>query len=139
MNLPGLEPNPFGVTTLLTEPTRPWTRFPIMRIAHHPDRPTIATLHADASINEESAIASIDEVETLVDRGVRHLSIECARLDHLSSFGLGMLIRLHHRLRRHRGNVTLMNLHGPAADAIRMTQLDRVFEIQPALTASSSR
>ena len=66
---------------------------------HEADR-DILVLRADGGLNHRTAAQFQAELERLVDAGLRKIIVDCSRLDHVSSYGLGVLIGIHNRLRK---------------------------------------
>ncbi len=66
-----------------------------------------------------------------VDSGLRKIIVDCSELGYISSFGLGVLIRLHSRLARHGGNVKIASVKGVVVEVMRLTKMNKLFEIYP--------
>ena len=107
-----------------------------MRFETQPGRDDLAVLRLSEELNGHEAEALIHEAEAEINRGLRHLVVDCSRLKHVSSQGLGVLIRLHHRLRRRGGDVRLAGGGGAMAEALQMTRLDKVFDTFPSVDAA---
>ena len=75
-------------------------------------------------------------LEDRVHDGHARLVIDCEGLEFISSVGLGMLIRIHSRLKKRGGDVRLSGVHGPVADALRLVALDKVLKIYPSAEAA---
>ena len=73
----------------------------------------------------------MQQIETLVDAGLRHLIIDCTRLTSISSYGLGVLIRLHKRMKTRGGDVKLCGVRGIIPQVLQVTKLDRMFQLYP--------
>ncbi len=95
---------------------------------HDVDR-NILIVSADGGLNLDTAEQFIDSLETIIDAGVRRVVVDCANLRYISSAGLGLLLRLHHRLASHGGNVMLANVRGGIASIVANTRLSDVFRI----------
>jgi len=91
----------------------------------------VMVLKVDGGLNEQTASEFVHKIEALVEGGLKKIIIDCQDLTHVSSYGLGILIRLHHRMAKHGGDVKIANVHGVTAQALRMTRLDRVFDVYP--------
>lgn len=89
----------------------------------------VLVLVADGGLNADTAEQFVESVEKLVDAGLTKIIVDCSKLDHVSSFGLGVLVRLHHTLKRHDGNVKVCNVPGMMAQVLALTRLNRVLEI----------
>ena len=58
----------------------------------------VLILSADGGLNSHNAEQFVSELATLVDAGADKLIVDCTKLSHISSFGIGILIRLHKKL-----------------------------------------
>ena len=76
--------------------------------------------------------AQADRAQTFLDGVVKLRVIDCARLEYVSSAGLGVLLRTHKRVLADGGGLELINVNHHIADIFRYSALDRVFRIQPA-------
>ena len=70
-------------------------------------------------------------VEHQIEEGYRKLILDCDGLEFISSVGLGMLMRVHARMKRRGGDVKLARVHGVVASAISLVHFDRVFHLYP--------
>jgi anti-sigma B factor antagonist len=93
----------------------------------------VLVLAADGGLNSGTAQQFIGDIEKLVDTGLRKILVDCEHLTYVSSYGLGVLLHLHHRLSKHAGNVKLCRVHGILVKVLETTHLDRVFHIYPDL------
>jgi len=91
----------------------------------------VLILAADGGLNSDTAEEFVASLEQLVDAGLTKLIVDCTRLTHISSYGLGVLIRLHGRMAKHGGNVKLCNVSGLVPQILQVTRLDKRFEIYP--------
>jgi len=100
-----------------------------MRFARDESDRHVAILQVDASLNEEAGGDVVALLERLIDEGVRKLIVDGTSLSYISSGGLSILIRLHHRMRKRGGDMMLAGFHGDPMQALVMTRLDRVFQV----------
>ncbi len=91
----------------------------------------VLVVKADGGLNARTADAFVTDLEKLVDTGLRKIIVDCAQLNYISSYGLGVLVRLHSRLARHGGNVKIASVKGVIVDVLRLTRLNTIFEIYP--------
>jgi len=89
----------------------------------------ILILSADGGLNSHNAEQFVTELQTLVDAGVRKLIVDCTKLTYISSYGVGILIRLHKKLAEGGGEVKIAAVDSPIVKALRLLRLDSVFEI----------
>jgi anti-sigma B factor antagonist len=91
----------------------------------------VLILSADGGLNAGNAEGFVRDIEALVDAGLRKIIVDCSRLDVISSYGLGVLVRIHRRMRQHGGDVKLCSVRGLVPQILAMTRLDRVFGLYP--------
>lgn len=77
-------------------------------------------------------------VESQIDDGYQKLILNCDGLSYISSMGLGMLVRVHSRMKKLGGDVKLANLHGKVAEIFHLVKLDRVFQIYPTVEEAAA-
>ena len=102
-----------------------------MEIYYDKDDSDVLVIKADGGLNARTAEGFVEELEKLVDSGLRKIIVDCSELNYISSYGLGVLIRLHGRLARHDGNVKIASVKGVVVEVMRVTKLTRLFEIYP--------
>jgi anti-sigma B factor antagonist len=68
--------------------------------------------------------------EEILD-GRTKLILDCERLGYISSMGLGMLVRIHSRMKKLGGEVKLAGVHGTVAQILSVVGLNRLFHIYP--------
>ena len=70
-------------------------------------------------------------VEHQIEEGYKKLILDCHGLEFISSMGLGMLMRVHARMKKLGGDVKLARVHGVVASAITLVRLDRALHMYP--------
>ncbi len=68
--------------------------------------------------------------------GARKLVLECDDLRIISSMGLGLLMRVHSKMKKLGGDVKLVRVHGAVATAFKLVMLDKVLSIYPSVRAA---
>ena len=89
----------------------------------------VLVLAADGGLNRQTGEQFVESIEKLVDAGLTKLIIDCGKLEFVSSFGLGLLVRLHRRMKARGGNVKLCGLRGLLPQVLEATRLSTIFEI----------
>ena len=89
----------------------------------------ILILSADGGLNSHNADQFVGELQTLVESGARKLIVDCTKLTYISSYGIGILIRLHKKLAEVGGEVKIAAVDNPIIKILRLMRLDTVFEI----------
>ena len=93
----------------------------------------LLVLSADGGLNHQTADEFVRSIEKLVDTGLTRLIIDCSRLSFISSYGLGVLVRLHQHMRRRGGDVKICSVSGLLSQVLQITRLDSLFDIHPDL------
>ena len=95
----------------------------------------VLVLAADGGLNAQTAEEFVRDIEKLVDAGVRKIIVDCSKLEYISSYGLGVLIRLHKRLKSHGGDVKVCSVHGGIIpQVLEATRLSQLLDIYPDLS-----
>jgi anti-sigma B factor antagonist len=68
-------------------------------------------------------------LEHHIKDGDINLILECRDLDFISSLGLGMLVRVHAKMKKCGGEVCLSSLQGMVADVISLVGLDKLLRL----------
>ena len=102
-----------------------------MEFYYHANTKDVVILAADGGLNRETAGEFSDQLITLIEQGLTKIVVDCAALEHISTVGLSVLIRLHKRLSEHGGNVRLCNVGGMIPGLLSITKLDQLFSIHP--------
>jgi anti-anti-sigma factor len=92
---------------------------------------SVLILRADGGINADNAAQFVEDLEKIVDAGIRKIIVDCGGLDHISSYGIGVLLHVHKRLARHGGDVKLAGIHAGVVRLLQIARMDAVFDIYP--------
>lgn len=91
----------------------------------------VLVIEADGELNAQSAESFVADIEKLVSAGITRIIVDCTLVDHISSAGIAYLLRMHHRVRKHGGEVKLCSIKGIVRDILRFLRLDRVMQLYP--------
>ena len=97
---------------------------------HELDR-SVLILSADGGLNADTAGEFVGQLEALVDAGLSRIIVDCTRLDYISSYGIGVLMRLHNKLARHGGDVRIAAARSKVLAALTLVRLGGVLHIYP--------
>ncbi len=89
----------------------------------------VLIITADGGLNADTSEQFILSIEKLVDAGLKKMIVDCDKLDYISSYGLGVLARLHNRMKHQGGDVKIASVKGPLPDVLQVTGLNKLFEI----------
>ncbi len=96
----------------------------------------ILVVAADGGLNRGTASQLIEEITTHVENGATQVVVDCVKLEILSSMGLGALLQIHNKLKRHGAQVRLCGLRSMMVQAIQLSRLDKIFQVYPDVNAA---
>jgi anti-sigma B factor antagonist len=88
-----------------------------------------ATVRVTGDLDIASAPRLREELLGLINRGIRAVTVDLARLDFIDSTGLSVLVSAMRRLREQGGDLVLQSLYPPALRVFEVTGLTKVFAI----------
>jgi anti-sigma B factor antagonist len=91
----------------------------------------VRLLALDGGLDHSNADGFTEKMEALLKGGTPRVVLDLERLTYASSWGLAALVRIHHRYRARGGNVAFANLHSAVATLLRVSHLDRLFDLYP--------
>ena len=91
----------------------------------------ILIIKADGGLNAKTADKAVDSIGKLVDAGLHSIIIDCSELDHISRYGLSVLMRLNRRMDEKVGDVKIASVKSAVVNALRVTRLNKMFSIYP--------
>jgi len=68
----------------------------------------------------------------------RQVRLDLSNTSYLDSSGVGWLLTCHKRIRQAGGKLILCALHPTVANVLRVLKLDKLFEIEPAVSAGAA-
>ena len=92
---------------------------------------SVLILSADGGLNADTAGEFVGQLERMVDAGVTKIIVDCTRLEYISSYGIGVLVRLHKRLAQHGGDVKIAAARSMVLQALTLLRMGKLFEIYP--------
>lgn len=102
-----------------------------MEFYYHEVDKDVLILSADGGLSAENAEAFVEQLEALIEGGIRKIIVDCTALSYVSSSGLSTLIRLHRHMAHLGGDVKIAALSGAAANVMALTRLDKLFDMYP--------
>jgi anti-sigma B factor antagonist len=115
-----------------------WIRATIagMDFYYHEIDKDVLILSADGGLNADTGKAFVDQLAVLVDQGLGKIIVDCTHLDYISSFGIGVLIRLHSKLAARGGDVKIASAKSMVLKALQVVRLNRLVDIYPDVNAA---
>lgn len=91
----------------------------------------VLIINADGGLNSDNADKFVNELAALIDAGQTKIVVDCSQLKNITSYGLGVLVRLHSKLSKKGGDVKLACVKGLIEQVFKVTHLNKIFEIYP--------
>jgi len=91
----------------------------------------VVVVAISGSLNDMGSDAFLKQTDGLIAEGVRKFVLDCTELDFVSSFGLGVLVRLRKRFAEAGGRVALGSVPDEVMAVLKITALDKVLMIYP--------
>ena len=100
-----------------------------MELYYHELDKSVLIMSADGGLNADTAADFVNQLEDLIDYGVKKMIIDCTNLTYISSYGIGVLVRLHNRMQKYGGHVKFASPPSVVLHALTLTRLSKLFEI----------
>jgi anti-sigma B factor antagonist len=85
----------------------------------------------DGGIDYTTQEEFLAEMQRVLDAGERRVVLDFHKLSYISSWGLGLLLRVHKRYKNAGADLKFADLHTSVGDVLRLSHLDRVFDLYP--------
>src|SRR3954470_18252908 len=96
-----------------------------MELYYHELDRSVLILNADGGLNADTASDFVAQLESLIDVGVNKMIIDCTKLTFISSYGIGMLVRLHNKLAKQGGDVKIAAPPGLVLQALNLLRMGK--------------
>jgi anti-sigma B factor antagonist len=96
----------------------------------------VTLLALDGGLDHTNTDAFIQAMYRALDGGASCVVLDLSRLSYISSWGLGSLVRVHHHFAAKEGRIAFANLHSTVATILRISRLDRLFDLYPTVQAA---
>jgi anti-sigma B factor antagonist len=91
----------------------------------------IRLLALDGGLDHTNTDEFIETMYRLLDEGSPCVVLDMGRLSYVASWGLASLVRVHHHYAMRGGRIAFANLHSAVATVLRLSHLDRLFDLYP--------
>ena len=102
-----------------------------MEICFDDVQDNVLIIKASGTLNSGSAAEFRESIGKMVDIRLWNIIVDCSELDHLSLYGLGVLVRLHKQMDEKLGEIKIASASGSIVTILRRTGLARLFKIYP--------
>jgi len=102
-----------------------------MEICFDDVQDNVLIIKASGALNSGSAAEFRESIGKMVDIRLWNIIVDCSELDHLSLYGLGVLVRLHKQMDETLGEIKIASATGSIVTILRRTGLARLFKIYP--------
>jgi anti-anti-sigma factor len=102
-----------------------------MLLYYHKVDNSVLILTATGELNADTSKALMDQLQTFLDFGVKKLIIDCTSLAHISSYGIGVLMRLNTHIAKLGGQVKVAAAPSRVIQALNLVRLGSFFQFYP--------
>ena len=102
-----------------------------MEFYYHELDNDVLIISADGGIDKQTSKEFVNQLLKLIESGVTKIIVDCQKLTYISSWGLGVLLRLHERAKTAGGEVKIANVHSRIVSVLNVTHLNKIFGIYP--------
>jgi len=93
------------------------------------DVPGVMLLALDGGLDHTTTALFISQMDGLMEEGAARVVVDLGRLSYASSWGLAAMVRVHHHYAARGGRIAFANLHSAIATVLRLSHLDRLFDL----------
>lgn len=91
----------------------------------------VIVFHLAGKLDKSNCDSIFTAVEYHIEQGHPNIILNCYDLEFISSLGLGILMRVHARMKKHGGNVKLARVRGAVAGMLKVVMLDKILKVYP--------
>ena len=102
-----------------------------MEFYYHEVDNDVLIISADGGIDKRTSKEFVEQILKLIEEGMTKIIVDCKKLTYISSWGLGVLLRLHKRARAAGGEVKIADVHSRIVNVLNVTHLNKIFGIYP--------
>jgi len=102
-----------------------------MEFYYHEIENDVLIISADGGLNKQTAGQFVEEIGALVDGGVKKIIIDCSKLNFITSYGIGVILRLHKKLRSAGGDIKIAAVPSKIIEVLNVMKLTKIFDIYP--------
>ena len=102
-----------------------------MEFYYHELDPSVLLLSADGGLNADTSREFVGQLESLIDAGVDKIIVDCSRLDYISSYGVGMMLRLSKKLAARGGEVKFAGVKSKVLGVLSVMHMNDRFAMYP--------
>ena len=108
-----------------------------MEMREHPSEVEgVRLLVLDGGLDHTNTDEFVETMYRMLDEGSPCVVLDFERLSYVSSWGLASLVRVHHHYATRGGRIAFANLHTAVATILRLSHLDRLFDLYPTVHAA---
>jgi anti-sigma B factor antagonist len=89
----------------------------------------VTLLTLDGGLDHTTTALFVTRMDELLEQGSSRVVLDLNRLTYASSWGLAAMVRVHHHYATRGGRIAFANLHTAIATILRMSRLDRLFDV----------
>ena len=94
----------------------------------------VTLLALDGGLDQTTTALFVAQMDALVQQGASRVVLDLSKLTYASSWGLAAMVRVHHHFAARGGRIAFANLHTAVATVLRVSRLDRLFDLHPTVS-----
>ncbi len=102
-----------------------------MEICFDDVQDNVLIIKASGKLNSRTAAQFSESIGKMVDIRLWNIIVDCSELDHLSIYGLGVLVRLRRKMDERLGEIKIASVTGLIVTVLRRVRLNKLFKIYP--------
>ena len=91
----------------------------------------VRLLDLDGGLDHTTTGEFVQKMDRLLGEGASRVVLDLEHLTYASSWGLAALVRVHHHFAARGGRIAFAQLHSAMATLLRVSRLDRLFDLYP--------
>ncbi len=107
-----------------------------MESHYHDTDSDLLIITSKGGLDDSLAMEFVRDLYERIDNGLRKIIVDCSDMDYISSLDLSVLARVRSRISGHGGDLKICSAKGMVREVLRVTSLDRLFELHPDLESA---
>lgn len=107
-----------------------------MRTHYDESDKELLIIESEGKLDETLAMDFIRDLYERIEKGLRKIIVDCSSMEFISSLDLSVLARLRSKVVTKGGELKFCGVSGRVAEVLRITAMDKLFEIHPDLESA---
>ena len=107
-----------------------------MESHYHDTDSDLLIITSKGGLDDSLAMAFVRDLYDRIDNGLRKIIVDCSDMDYISSLDLSVLARVRSRITDKGGNLRICSAEGMVREVLRVTNLDKLFDLHSDLAGA---